>query len=130
MAKYHNRKTRLGEMVFDSGRERDRYLVLKDAERKGIIEQLNVHVRFELIPAVKEKVKIQLKTKEKEVERTLQFPISYIADFQYVKNGELIVEDVKIDPKVIPKEFALKEKLMFWRYRIKIRRVYKPTEEV
>lgn len=130
MAKYHNRKTRLGEMVFDSGRERDRYLILKDAERKGIIEDLIVHARFELIPAIKEKVKIQLKTKEKEVERTIQFPISYIADFQYFKNGKVIVEDVKIDPKVIPKEFALKEKLMFWRYRIKIRRVYKPTEEV
>lgn len=130
MTKYHNVRTKLGNINFDSIRERDRYLILKDAERKGIIEQLNVHVRYELIPAVKEKVKIQLKTKEKEVERTIQLPISYIADFQYVKNGELIVEDVKVEPKVIPKEFTLKEKLMFWRYRIRIRRVYNPTEEV
>lgn len=42
----------------------------------------------------------------------------------------MVVEDVKINPKIIPKEYLLKEKLMFWRYRIKIKRVYNVGEEV
>lgn len=130
MNKYHNTKTVFQGIKFDSTRERNRYIVLKDAERKGIISQLTVRSVFELIPAIREIVKVQLKTKTKIKERTVQRAITYKSDFQYIKNGELVVEDVKISPDVIPKEYELKEKLMFWRYRIKIKRVYNVNEEV
>lgn len=130
MNKYNNKKVVYQGITFDSERERDRYIVLKDAEQRGIIQQLTVHPLFELIPSVTEVVKVQLKTKIIGKEKVLQRAITYKADFQYIKDGELIVEDVKISPDLIPKEFAIKEKLMFWRYRIKVKRVYHAGEEI
>lgn len=130
MNKYNNKKVVYQGITFDSERERDRYLVLKDAEQRGIIQLLTVHPLFELIPPVVDLVTVQLKTKSTKKEKVIQRAITYKADFKYVKDGELIVEDVKISPDLIPKEFAIKEKLMFWRYRIKVKRVYHAGEEI
>ena len=41
-----------------------------------------------------------------------------------------VVEDVKASPKMIPQEFVLKEKLLFWKYGIKIKRVYKKNDPI
>lgn len=130
MNKYNNKKVVYQGIKFDSERERDRYLVLNDAESRGIIQQLTVHPMFELIPPIIDIVTVQLKTKTTKKEKVIQRAITYKADFQYIKNGELVVEDVKISPDLIPKEYAIKEKLMFWRYRIKIKRVYNVGEEI
>lgn len=130
MNKYNNKKVAYQGIKFDSERERDRYLVLKDAERRGTIQQLTVHPLFELIPPIIDIVTVQLKTKTTKKEKVIQRAITYKADFQYIKGGELVVEDVKISPDLIPKEYAIKEKLMFWRYRIKIKRVYNVGEEI
>ena len=95
-----------------------------------MITDLQRQVKFELIPAVREKYIKHLKTKDKECERTLQLPITYTCDFQYTKNGETIVEDVKASPKMLPKYFVLKEKMMFALKGIKIKRVFSDTELV
>lgn len=115
---------------WDSKREMKRWLVLKDAEQSGLITDLRRQVRFELIPAIKRKEIVQLKTKTKEVEKTEQQAITYTADFVYTKDGKTVVEDIKPSPKTVPKEFMLKAKLFFWKYGFKIRLVYKATEEV
>lgn len=128
--KYKNKKIEIDGINFDSTKEGKRYLVLKKALDDGVIQDLKLHVKYELIPAIKEEYVEHLKTKDKIKTRTLQLPITYTCDFQYLKNGELVVEDVKASPKMLPKEFTLKEKLMFWKYRIKIRKVYKDKEPV
>ena len=128
--KYKNKKVEIEGIVFDSIKGGKRYLVLKQALDKGEIQDLQLQVRYELIPAIKEEYVEHLKTKDKVKTRTLQLPITYTCDFQYKKNGEIVVEDVKASPKMLPKEFVLKEKLMFWKYRIKIRKVYKDKEPV
>lgn len=115
---------------WDSKREMKRWLVLKDAERSGLITDLRRQVRFELIPAIKRTEIVQLKTKTKEVEKTEQQAITYTADFVYTKDGKTVVEDIKPSPNMVPKEFMLKAKLFFWKYGFKIRLVYKATEEV
>lgn len=115
---------------WDSKREMKRWLVLKDAERSGLITDLRRQVRFELIPAIKRKGIVQLKTKTKEVEKTEQQAITYTADFVYTKDGKTVVEDIKPSPNTVPKEFMLKAKLFFWKYGFKIRLVYKASEEV
>lgn len=115
---------------WDSKREMKRWLVLKDAEQSGLITDLRRQVRFELIPAIKRKEIVQLKTKTKEVEKTEQQAITYTADFVYTKDGKTVVEDIKPSPNTVPKEFMLKAKLFFWKYGFKIRLVYKATEEV
>lgn len=128
--KYKNTKVEYGGLKFDSKKEMQRYIVLKKAEEEGVISDLKTQVRYELIPAVKETYIKHLKTKDKECERTLQLPITYTCDFQYIKNGEIVIEDVKASPKMLPKEFTLKEKLLFWRYRIKIMKIYKEKESI
>lgn len=128
--KYKNKKIEIDGILFDSTKEGKRYLVLKQALDKGEIQDLHLQVKYELIPSIKEEYVEHLKTKDKVKTRTLQLPITYTCDFQYMKNGELVIEDVKASPKVLPKEFILKEKLMFWKYRIKIRKVYKDKEPI
>lgn len=123
-AKYGNKKVEYNGLRFDSKKEMKRYIVLKDAEQKGVISDLQTQVKYELVPAVKEEYIEHLKTKDKIKTRTLQLPISYTCDFQYVKNGEIIIEDVKASPKMLPKEFVLKEKLMFALKGLTIKRVF------
>ena len=129
-SKYHNKKAEYDGICFDSTKEMKRYIVLKKAKEDGIISDLMLQVKYELIPAVREKYIKHLKTKDKECERTLQLPITYTCDFQYTKNGEIIVEDVKASPKMLPKDFVLKEKMMFALKGIKIKRVFSDTELV
>lgn len=128
--KYHNKKIEIDGIKFDSTKEGKRYLVLKQALTDDIIQDLKLQVKYELIPSIKEEYVEHLKTKDKIKTRTLQLPITYTCDFQYIKGGELVVEDIKASPKLLPKEFTLKEKLMFWKYRIKIRKVYNPNEPI
>lgn len=128
--KYRNEKCEYDGFVFDSRKEMKRYMFLKEAEHDGLISNLERQVRYELIPPVKKKEVVQLKTKEKIVERTEQLAITYTCDFRYSKDGVVIVEDVKASPKMLPKEFILKEKLMFWRYGIRIKRIYKADEKI
>ena len=128
--KYNNTKVEYDGIKFDSKKEMQRYIVLKDAENKGVISNLELQVKYELIPAVREEYVEHLKTKDKIKTRTLQLPITYTCDFQYFKDGTLIVEDVKASPKMLPKEFVLKEKMMFALKGIKIKKVYSVKEEI
>ncbi len=128
--KYNNTKVEYDGIKFDSKKEMQRYIVLKDAENSGVISNLELQVKYELIPAVREEYIEHLKTKDKVKTRILQLPITYTCDFQYLKDGVLIVEDVKASPKMLPKEFVLKEKMMFALKGIKIKKVYSIKEEI
>lgn len=128
VSKYRNKKVSYQGEEFDSKREMQRYLVLKDAERNGIIQNLQKQVKFELIPKIEEDIVIHLKRKDKIQRKTIQQPIIYRADFVYEKDGVMVVEDVKISDFLLPKEYLLKEKLFRWKYGFKIKRVYKPND--
>jgi hypothetical protein len=130
--KYHNRRVTVFGITFDSKKEADRYLYLKAIQDSGVISNLRTQVNIELIPAVTETVEVQMKTKVKTKEVTLQKPIYYRADFVYDLNGEEIVEDVKPsrDGFKFTKEFAIKKKLYFFKFRKEIKLVYDPLEKV
>ena len=128
--KYRNKKVSFQGEEFDSKREMQRYLVLKDAESKGVIQNLQKQVKFELIPKIEEDVVIHLKTKDKIQRKTIQQPITYKADFVYEKDGVMVVEDVKISDYLLPKDYILKEKLFRWKYGFSIKRVYKPNDVI
>lgn len=53
--------------------------------------------------------------------------ITYTGDFQYVKDGKVVVEDVK---GMVTPEYKLKEKMMAYFHHIIIRRIKKPNEEI
>lgn len=129
-SKYGNSKVEYQGIKFDSKREMQRYIILKDAENKGLISDLRMQVKFELIPAVKETYIQHLKTKDKECTRTLQLPITYTCDFAYIKDNETVIEDVKISKSMLPKEYVLKKKMMFALKGIQIREIYKVNEPI
>ena len=83
MSKYNNTKYN----GYDSKREAKRATELKLLEKAGVISHLQEQVVYELIPSQYRIVN----GKKKCVERAMK----YIADFQYVENGETVVEDVK-----------------------------------
>lgn len=129
-AKYGNVKVVVDGVAFDSKRESQRWLVLRQAQEDGIISDLELQPKFELIPAIREKYVKHLKTKDKICERTVQLPITYTADFAYVKDGLRVIEDVKISPHLLPKELSLKVKMMRFFHNITVKLVFKPNDTI
>ena len=131
--KLNNRTITIDGIEFQSIREGQRYSELKLMQRAGIISNLEIQKKYELIPAQYETVetgeyykqgkkKGQPKTKRVCIEQAL----SYVADFVYEENGNTIVEDSKgfRDPSSAPyAKFVIKRKLMLWIHGIKIREV-------
>lgn len=107
MSKYHNVRTVVNGIAFDSAHEAERYVVLRALERQGVISNLRLQVPFELIP------KLQLNG------RTVR-ATKYIADFVYLRGGEEVVEDAK---GVRTAVYQLKKKLMLWQHGIDIKEV-------
>jgi hypothetical protein len=128
--RYNHTTVEVDGLKFDSRKEYDRYMFLKHEAEAGKISNLRTQVKFELIPKVTEEYVEHLKTKDKIKTRTLQLPITWTADFCYIKDGEEVVEDVKGSKFTLSDRFLIKEKLFFWKYRKRIRIVYDEYEEV
>lgn len=116
MSKYGNRKVKRDGMVFDSVREANRWNDLKLLEKAGEISDLKRQVKFVLIPKQYSKTELTKEGKPKVAEREL----SYIADFVYKKDDEVVVEDAK---GFRTDEYILKRKLMLYIHGIEIREV-------
>lgn len=129
-AKYGNKKVEYDGILFDSLKEKNRYVVLRQAERDGLIAELTLQPTFELIPKITETYIKHLKTKDKVCERTVQLPITYKGDFRYIKDGVMVVEDVKASTYMLDPKFLIKEKLFRWRFGFSIKRVYKANEDI
>lgn len=98
--KYLSKKTVIDGITFDSKKEGLHYLELKRKQELGEISNLELQPSFLL----QDKFKRDGKTYR---------PITYIADFRYVENGKIIVEDVK---GFKTKEYMLKKKLLLYKY--------------
>lgn len=104
MNKYHNKKCTYKDMTFDSKKERDYYIVLEMMLKNKKITDLKTQVKFELQPSFKFKGK------------TIR-SINYIADFTYMKDGQLVIVDTKGYRTEV---YRLKKKMMqFKGYDIK-----------
>lgn len=74
--KYKNVRTRVGDISFASKAEAQRYMLLMLLERQGLIAQLELQPKF---PMKINGVKV----------------CTYIADFKYIRDGIVVIEDVK-----------------------------------
>lgn len=107
-SKYHNRKAdyrdpNTGETItFDSEKERDYYLLLKDRERRGEIRYLNRQFEIEIQPAFTDKKGTKIRA------------IKYKADFYFYDRS---LESWRvIDVKGFKTEvYRLKKKLLAYR---------------
>ena len=84
--RYNHTKVEADGLKFDSKKEYDRYLFLQKHVELGKISDLCTQVKFELIPKVTEEYVVHLKTKDKIKTLTLQLPITWTADFVYIKD--------------------------------------------
>jgi hypothetical protein len=75
-------------LIFDSKSEYTRYKELKELEKDGLIQDLQLQVKFELLPSTKWYNNVLKK-------QTIVRETTYIADFVYTENGKNIVEDCK-----------------------------------
>jgi len=100
--KYHNIKTEIDGIKFDSKKEADRYVQLKILQKAGIIKNLELQPKYRLQDGF-EKNGVKYR------------PINYIADFRYFDNekGHIRVEDVKGQKTDV---YKLKKKLFEFRY--------------
>ena len=114
MSKYCNKKVTYDGIQFDSKKEGDYYLYLKQLQRNGEISNLRLQVSYEVIPAVYGEKIVKLKTKDKTVQYCIQRATHYVADFVYVetKTGKEHVVDVKGKTAPLTPDFKLKQKLM------------------
>lgn len=103
---------------YDSKLEYNRSLYLKNKEKRGEIHDLEEQVRYELIPSQKD-----------ESGRVIERKTSYVADFRYMlPDGTVVVEDTKSTVSVTP-EYTIKRKLMLWVHGIRIKEVFRATED-
>lgn len=105
ISKFKNRRCTFDGYNFDSEFERDRYQSLKFAQQTKVITELIVKPKYTLIV---NNITIG----------------NYTPDFQYVKNGELIVEDVKCKATCTT-DYKLRKKLMKALFNIDVIEVYK-----
>lgn len=103
--KYHNTKVIYNGIKFDSKKERDRYIELKQLHSLGIIESLELQPKFLLLDTIHYKGKTYPKT-------------YYKADFKYFDNekGKYIIEDVKSPITAKDKVYRLKIKMLLTKY--------------
>lgn len=92
-SKYRNTKVEIDGRTFDSKKEANRYLDLREEQRSGTITGLRCQVAFPLT-----------------VNGTIV--ASYVADFVYTRDGREVIEDVKsVVTRKLP-VYRLKAKIM------------------
>ena len=117
MNKYRNKKIKVGEKVYDSKKEMRRYQQLLLLEKNGEISDLQMQVKYVLIPAQYSKTELTKNGKFKCLERECV----YIADFTYKdQDGQLVVEDVKSKITRQNPTYIIKRKLMLYKHGLKI----------
>lgn len=105
--KYHNLKVTIDGIKFDSKKESERYVFLKQKEALGQIENLQCHVTFPV-----------------RYDGALLF--RYIADFMYDKDGESVVEDVKGSAWTVTPVFKLKKRILAAMMNVHVREIFDP----
>lgn len=103
-SKYGNRRITAGEYTFDSIAEYNRYLHLTALHTMGHISALRVHPRYLIVDGYRDPEGKRVR------------PTYYEGDFEYVRDGHTIVEDVKGGRATQTRLFQLKAKLFRQRY--------------
>ena len=123
--KYNNKKVEIDGIVFDSKKEAKRYQELLLLEKAGAIQNLQMQVKYVLIPTQREPDTVGARggiRKGKVIEQEC----AYIADFVYQENGKTVVEDIKgyrSPSSAGYAKFVIKRKLMLYIHGIRIREV-------
>ena len=105
MNKYRNKQKVIQGHVFDSKKESERFLELRQWKKMGKIAELDLQPSFTLQGGFED------------AQGKKHQPIIYFADFMYrdQKTGEVIVEDVK---GIKTEVYRIKKKLFLYKYNL------------
>lgn len=111
-SKFFSKKVIVDGITFDSKKESETYLKLKEDEKNGVIKDLELQKEFVL----QDKFKLGNKTRRQ---------ITYKADFTYVsvEDGVYHVVDVKSKYTAKDKVYRIKKKLFEYRYGIELEEI-------
>lgn len=98
--KYHNKKTVVDGITFDSRKESERYMTLKQKQKDGLISELEMQKKFLIVP-------------KENGNRRARY---YVADFVYLENGKKVIEDVKSPITKKNPVYSLKKALILYLY--------------
>jgi hypothetical protein len=112
-SKYNNNKIKYQGLTFDSKKEFEYYLILKDKEKRGLVFNLKRQVPLEIQPAFTDKTGVKHRA------------IIYKADFVYTDRltGKERYIDVKGSTSTLTEVYKLKKKLLAYK-NIIIEEVY------
>ena len=108
VSKYHNKKTSVDGILFDSKKEASRFIVLRELLLCSVISDLRLQHTFMLQEPYTAPNGNRIRA------------ITYKADFTYWKNGEFIVEDVKSPITRKKSDYRMKVKMMQDRLGIEV----------
>lgn len=101
-SKYNNRKTKCYHgHIHDSIAEAERCNQLHMLAKKGLIRDLKTQVKFDVIPKF-----------ERHGEMSAERAVVYIADFVYMEEDTIVIEDLKSPATKKKDAYILKRKLM------------------
>lgn len=108
--KYFAKKIVIDGEKFDSYKEHQKWMELKEMEQRGEISNLQRQVKFEVLPP-------QFDENGKIVYRA----VHYVADMTWIdKDGNFIVADVKSPMTRKLPEYKIKKKLLYYTLKIKL----------
>ena len=122
-AKYKNRRVTFEGETYASRKELKRFQELELMQAAGRITGLRKQVKFVLIPAQYEPdwVDYSKSTQgRKQKGKLIEREVAYVADFVYLKDGEMVVEDAK---GFRTKDYIIKRKLMLFVHGIRVKEV-------
>jgi hypothetical protein len=123
--KYKAKKIEVDGEVFDSKAEARRWLQLRKMVDTGEIKNLCRQVEYMLIPRQRDKSTETYRSGPKKGQfkpgKLLEREVMYVCDFQYEKDGKLVVEDVKgYTGGGAYTVFCIKRKLMLMMHGIQV----------
>jgi len=109
--KYRNTKCEHAGIKFDSQRERSHWFHLVQQQVAGLISDLRLQVPFVLTE------------RKQRDDGTWERASKYVADFTYIRDGKLVVEDVKSEATRKNRTYIQKRKQMLDKHGITVKEI-------
>ncbi|MEW9586264.1 DUF1064 domain-containing protein [Paraburkholderia sp. DGU8] len=110
-SKYRNTKCEHEGIKFDSQRERSHWFLLIQQQAAGLIGDLRLQVPFVLTE------------RKQRDDGTWERKSTYVADFTYLRDGKLVVEDVKSEATRKNRTYIQKRKQMLDKHGITVKEI-------
>jgi hypothetical protein len=110
-AKYRNTKCEHAGIKFDSQRERSHWFHLVQQQAAGLISDLRLQVPF------------LLTKRQQRDDGTWERKSTYVADFTYIRDGKLVVADVKSEATRKNRTYIQKRKQMLDKHGITVKEI-------